>query len=521
MIRTLLHQLRRRLLLQLFLNAFAGAALACSGVLLGIVAVLHPMPWPVLGLLVMDTLFVALGFGAARVWVKYPSLEQVAREIDRRAGTQDRLSTALAFGSSEQPAGSMQSAALAECQSYLATFDAVRWTPLVLPKALPWLAAPLLSIILLRLSVDFAFAPIPAAPVRPPNPATLKTAARLEEMANRLELRKKEEWKPDLQKLAEALKRSASKLRAEAQGEAPAKAALRELSAMEELLQSAQQRQALESLGEALAQAGLAEEAAQELKNQNAPKAAEKLEELGKRLTEGKRKEAQLKLLEKALANAAQSLGAKSELGSAAAKGAAAGKQNDPAGMGQAISQMGKSLRNQGKSGAGGGSGDAKSMQGMISQLQEMKSGSEGESAGQQPTPPPPQSSNAGAQGQAVAGSSERMKPTGDPKNGMTSSEGGQAGSDHDIGSRETITGKASTPPGQAGLQVQLEGMLGRGESLRSMVPGTSGPETAKKEYRALYDATAPAAEDALAQENIPIGSRLYIKRYFEAIRPK
>jgi hypothetical protein len=31
----------------------------------------------------------------------------------------------------------------------------------------------------------------------------------------------------------------------------------------------------------------------------------------------------------------------------------------------------------------------------------------------------------------------------------------------------------------------------------------------------------APAAEDAVQQENIPLGSRLLIKRYFEAIRPK
>jgi hypothetical protein len=30
----------------------------------------------------------------------------------------------------------------------------------------------------------------------------------------------------------------------------------------------------------------------------------------------------------------------------------------------------------------------------------------------------------------------------------------------------------------------------------------------------------APAAQDAVEQENIPLGSRLYIRRYFESIRP-
>ena len=30
----------------------------------------------------------------------------------------------------------------------------------------------------------------------------------------------------------------------------------------------------------------------------------------------------------------------------------------------------------------------------------------------------------------------------------------------------------------------------------------------------------APAAQDALLQEEIPLGSRFFIKRYFESIRP-
>ena len=521
MIRTLLHQLRRRLLLHLFLNAAIRAALAILGALLVIVAVLHPMPWPVLGLLVLDALVVALGFAIARVWLSCPSLLGVAGEIDRRADTRDRLSTALAFENTEQPLTPMQLAALADCSAYLASFDARRWTPVKLPKAFPWLAAPLLSIALLRFAADFALSPAPDVPLRPPDPATLQAATRLEEMAKRVELQTKVEPTPDFQRLAEALKRSASKLRAEAQGDAPQKATLRELSEMEELLQSAQKGNALESLGDALAKAGVAEEAAQALKKQDAPAAAKKLEELGKRLVESKNKNAQLKKLEQALASAAQSLGANSELGSAAGKGAAAAKKGDASGTSDAMNEMGKSLRGTSKSGQGGDSGKAKAMQGMISQLQEMKSGKEGETVEQQPNKSPSQQSDTGVQGPAVGKTSERMKPTGDPKNGMTSSEGGQPGSEHDVGTKESPTGTASTPPGQAGLQAQLQGMLGQGESLRSLVPGSSGQEPAKTGYRAIYEAAAPAAEDAMAKEEIPIGSRLFIKRYFESIRPK
>jgi hypothetical protein len=36
-----------------------------------------------------------------------------------------------------------------------------------------------------------------------------------------------------------------------------------------------------------------------------------------------------------------------------------------------------------------------------------------------------------------------------------------------------------------------------------------------------LYDSLAPAAEDAVVQEEIPLGSRLLLRRYFEAIRPQ
>ena len=41
------------------------------------------------------------------------------------------------------------------------------------------------------------------------------------------------------------------------------------------------------------------------------------------------------------------------------------------------------------------------------------------------------------------------------------------------------------------------------------------------RRYKEIYDAMAPAAEDAAQQENIPLGSRFFIRRYFESIRPK
>ena len=49
----------------------------------------------------------------------------------------------------------------------------------------------------------------------------------------------------------------------------------------------------------------------------------------------------------------------------------------------------------------------------------------------------------------------------------------------------------------------------------------TGDNSKSNRAYKNLYDAMAPAAQDAVLQENIPLGSRFLIKRYFEAIRPK
>ena len=510
MIRQLLHQLRRRLLLQLFLNALAAGALGASGLLLVVVAVCNPLAWPTLGLLAVDALALAGGFALARIWVNCPTLPQVAKAIDQRADTQDRLATALSLESLDKMQTPLESAALAECRAYLSRFDAVRWTPIRLPSSLTWLLAPMLSILLLRLWLNPAPNSDLFEPVRTPDATTLRIAGRLEEMAGRLE--RQSLPAANVQKLAAAFKRGAARLRAEARGEAPAKSALREISALEELVEATRAGQDLEKLGEALAHSGEAHEAAEALKDHDLPKAADKLEELGKRLTEGKNKEHQLKQLEKALASVAAQTGGESDLGAAASKGANAAKKGDAAGTGEALGQMGKAMREKGRGESG------QSAQAMISQLQELKTGKEGETKESPPTPQGP--SDANAMSKATAESVGEIKP-GDPKNGMTASKGGQPGSDHDVGTKESTLGKAETPTGQAGFQAQVQGMIGKGESLRSLIPAEPGKETAKTEYRALYEAMAPAAEDAMAQENIPIGSRLFVKRYFEAIRPK
>ena len=68
---------------------------------------------------------------------------------------------------------------------------------------------------------------------------------------------------------------------------------------------------------------------------------------------------------------------------------------------------------------------------------------------------------------------------------------------------------------------VSLSGSLGKGESLQTLISTHGDSSQSAQRYRALYDAMSPAAEDAVMQENIPLGSRYFVKRYFDSIRPK
>lgn len=543
MIRSLLHQLRRRLALQAFCSAFARALLGAAGMLLLGMAFAPPFSWLGLGLLGGVAIAMAAGAAALWTWRRRPSLEEAAALMDAAAGTHDRLATALAFesetGMAESSSGkttaSLRRAAVEECERYLSLgggFDFRRWTPWKMPPQAPWLFAPVLAIVLLQLWVKAPAAREELARAsRPGDPGALRVAAQLETMAQRLE--KQEKGRADLQKMAEALKKSASRLRAEAAEAAPDKAALRELSAMEELARSVQQEKALKTLGDALSKADAAKKAAEALKKGDADAAAAQLESLGKRIAEDKEAQEQIKKLQEALKEASRRLGEKSPLGEAAQRAATAAQQGDKPGMDQAMAQMSRAMREAGKDGgsrsssSGNGEGQSsRELQQMIAALREIKSNGK-EGAGQ----PQAKSPDMGKEGKAGSGKIGMLDPSqngqgkekGDSARGMATTPGGQPGSEKDEGSKASPFAKDkknTVQADQAGLQTQLQGILGEGESLRSLIPAGPGQEPAKSGYKNLYEAAAPAAEDALERENIPLGSRVFIKRYFEAIRP-
>ena len=74
----------------------------------------------------------------------------------------------------------------------------------------------------------------------------------------------------------------------------------------------------------------------------------------------------------------------------------------------------------------------------------------------------------------------------------------------------------------------QITGVQGAGESTveTTVVPIDDNPETSadgqstEDSYKEIYTKYHKLSEDALSQEQIPLGYRFYVKRYFESIKP-
>ena len=66
----------------------------------------------------------------------------------------------------------------------------------------------------------------------------------------------------------------------------------------------------------------------------------------------------------------------------------------------------------------------------------------------------------------------------------------------------------------------KVTGEIGDGKLFENVLRGASEKATSTVEYRELFQHYTPEAEEAIFKENIPLGSKYYIKRYFEGIKP-
>ena len=516
------------MLVQSFLVTFGRAALIFAGMLVIAGSVLRwgfgQAPWSApLGIAAFAGALLA---SLLVTWWRRPTLPQAAAALDRIGHTHDRFFTALDFSGSPAEPG-LRTLAVRECAAFVRGGDFARLVRLRLPRELPWLVVPAIALALLHWE---ALGTLGAreAEVAAARAEVEGTAQQLEELARQIQKQDDKNPSEELQRVAEELKRSAQQLRAEAKtSEEAEKASLRELSELEKLVQELQKQPSspspaeLRELAKALEKQEQTKEAAAALNQGDLARAAESLEKAMKDLAEAG-DEPTREQIEQALKEAMERLAEQKQLSEALEKLAKQMQQNggQKGEQGQQLSkELADLLRKLQQQQAGqrsqqqqpGGQRSQQSLKDLLAALQNLKFGNGQPNQGK-PGDGPPQGSIAmrdfSKDGQPGEGGDPRI-PSGQP------------GGEKDTGTTENPFGKDQNPAGQDGQQQSLSGRLGEGETLQQFLPGVADASKSQRRYKELYEAMAPAAEDAVVQENIPIGSRFFIKRYFESIRPK
>jgi len=464
-----------------------------------------------------------LVLAAVAAGVRRRPLRQVAEVIDRLGGTADRFLTALHLSEDRAQAG-LSEAALRECRAYAARRDFRSLIKVRIPREVAWILVPAVSCVLLQWDVRLR-AEARSVEVQAARDEVADTAARLEQLARETEQRNEQTPSEELKRMAEQLKRSAGELRANPTNREEAeKAALAQLSLLEALVKEMQQAPApiaaeeMKELAKALEKSEATKEAAAAMQAGNLDEAARKLEEAAQKNEPGAEeaqaalKEAMQRLAEKrALSDALQKLAQELER--------RGGQAQQPQGNNalQRLAQILKQMQ-QGKGGQqqqqSGSQSTQQALQNVLAALQNMKFG-EGEPQG------PGQEAKGGQANSTVTMQSfGEQGSQGEPGAGQAQAPSGQAGEDNDLGTTATPFGERRDPEGATSADLALRGRLAEGESLSALLPSAGDTSRTSRRYKELYEAMAPAAQAAVEQENIPLGSRFFIKRYFESIRP-
>lgn len=513
-----LREARRRLTTQRILEAAVTAAVALTGVIC-VFAFLHHGYF--------GGGLIAVGLTAViRAGVTRPTLVQTAALLDARAHTRDRFQTAFDFAA-RTVRTPLETLALEECDLFAHDFPVARWTPICLPRFTRWLLVPLAALALLSWS-SFS--------LRPKEPtatelAVAQHAAKLQKIAATLRAADAITPSPDLTSVAHALEKSAQRLKTAdpSSDAAKQKAALREMSSLEAMLDAMRAAREqpvspaeLSALAAALAANDATKSAADAMRAGELGAAGSQLEKLLQSLKDRPDADAALQQLARSLQEQADKLTAaqRNEIArqmQAAGQGAQSGQSRLSQ---QALSRLAQLLRQAGQNGAGSPSSGQdgspgrpmtdRELQSLADALENMKNGLRPGGAGKSESPeanstltlvePPSKDANASA----------GLLPAGHP------------GGEHDLGHGDSPFGKEPAPEVKAqGPATRLSGAQGEsGESLQQFIGAASDGARATRAYREGFERLVPAAQNAVEQENIPLGSRAFVRRYFENIRP-
>ena len=464
------------------------------------------------------------------------SLDHAAFHIDRFALTHNRFHTALVLSRRVFSKRTLlETLALEECARFIETFDHRRVLPVRPTRAWLFAAAPLVSLGLLAWHASLKIGEAPRDPAL--DAAVARRAEALGTMAERL--RHDDRQRPDMDKIAEAMKRSAERLKdSQHEGdEQKLKTALGEISSLEAMLAAMKQAAKdqkispgeLAALAAALAASETAEAVGESVEQGQLEQAGDQLEKLAEQMKEQGNGAQALQELAKSMQEQAAKLSEfeKNEVAQQMQQAAQSAQSGEAQLSAQAMQRLAELLRKAGKSGAGrqasnkpgagGGPMSQQQLQDLLNSLENMKEGLQPGGEGQMPGQP----GDGQESGQSLAlVESFAKKEGGEPGSGEKPS--GMPGGERDQGTNDhLLADRAAAAPKSEGPSKRLEGMLGDGASLQELVGATSGAARASRPYRNLYEAIAPAEQNSVEQEEIPLGSRYFVRRYFENIRPE
>jgi hypothetical protein len=398
--------------------------------------------------------------------------------------------------------------------------------PVRLPRELPWIAVPVAMLALLWWNAMTAAA-LKDARAAQETAAISGTAKELEHIAKLTDIQADETKEKELKWLAERLRQSAEQMRAEAaDGKDARKTALRELANLEELVKELRRPEAatpeeLKALAGALAKHGQTRDAAKDMQAGDLAGAAKKLAQAAQDAPSAEQVNKTLKEALDHLAERREQVSKQIEkLQQQAGEGGRQDLLKQIADVLNELAQQGKAVARDGK---GAPKGEQKKMtdedlKRLLGALENLKDQQQGGG----PQPGESKEGEPGGDGKVAMLNFAASERPGEMPEGGLNFPSGKPGDDRDKDTTKDPFGAKSAASKDAARKEQDAGQLGEGETLSVLIPSAAaGDEKAGRRYRELYDAASSAAEDAVTQENIPLGARFLIRRYFQAIRPK
>ncbi len=522
-----LQRVRRRLALQQWIH-FSIRSLwyslsAC------VAAVVLVKLFPALGepqFLCLALLALGLATAAGLAVRRRPRLVDAALEADRRLGLDERLTSSLALADRE---GGMYTALHADARRHLAQLDVVRAFPLVPPRSTRWLLVPLAAVVLASLMPEldvFQFRERQAEAKAREEARHLEAERLLEVVKPLKESELVEGDAADLAEFAQAVERVAEELKA---GELTEKQALAKLTNLSEALESQReqlkQAAAVPQLSARLAEYGMARDLARTVQDGNFEKAVEEARRLQEKLEKGELTAEEKKKLAEALQKLSESMkgesGTQSQALQKALEKAAAGmgmEGLDPEALQQALDGL-EALE--------------MSLEDMASAMEQLEKLDAARlklaQARQRMMGPSSYCRMCGAElsecpnGSKCTGCGEGMSCS-----GICGSCAGGDGYGPGMGNRGRGEGNTTGPLPDVndGFEpTMLPGGMTPGQVIADIVQRTR-PDGEDAEPTADFVSGAfievqQQAEQALTREEIPVGSKEYVRQYFGSLEPE